>query len=362
MFFQRAFISSPDQPETAGMPGVDPAVQAWAEADAFEDSDTEVQSLTEEEWLADGDSADLAQGEEKPVEGEAKPEEAKKAETAGPKEFVFTGEDGKKYKAKLDVSDASQVQGVLKEAARVPGLRAQLEEAKTQAAEATEMRQELADIQSLGEEKGIAGIVDYLMDEDGHFEKYIESERQRRNLLDSAEPHERDEAKRLADIEARERRTAAREKRIDEQAKKAEADKNQAGGDRLQSMFTNAWGKHDLSGTLGDAELEESLNSAAFEAINREVQERVQKGQHPTQADMHAIVERRFGILKRGLKEGAKRTATQDSVAAKAQASAAIGARVAPAAPAKAGQQEVMTGFKEGKLSFRDMVAGLLKR
>ena len=300
----------------------------------------------------------LAQPEEAPQQ-EAKPQTPP---PAGPKSFVVETPEGKKVKVKIDVNDEAKMAGVLQKAMKLPAMEQEIESLRVRAAAASEMETELAQLQSLAEEGGVRAVVDFLFEKEGYFEELMENERQRRNLLDSADDRERAEAKRLGDLDTRERRLQIQERKAKEAEERSKQQLSQAEQDKAQAMFLNAWSKHNLEGKLGDAELEENLNEAAFAAINREVQERTSKGQRPTQADLHAIVERRFSIIKRGYQGAADKQATQDTQGAKAAAAGAIESRVAASAPG--GQSSPMASaaqtYREGRGSVLDLVKASL--
>lgn len=301
------------------------------------------------------------EGQEAPQEaqGEQTKQESKPVEAV--KSLVIEGPDGKKMKVKLDLSNEEKLGQVVKTAMQAKELHAKVQSLESKAKEAEEMAGELAEIQGIVESGGIAALVDYFMDEEGHFEKYIENERAKRNLLDSADPEEREAAKKLADIESRERKLTIQERKQQEAAKKAQEQLTQAEQAQVQTRFEAAFGKHSLAGKLGDSELEETLNEAAFNAINKEVQERIGKGEKITQANMHAIVERRFSIIQRGYKGAADAQAKQDTQAAKARAAGAISARSASAPQAQPSSvQQAANDYGAGKGSVFDFVKAAL--
>lgn len=295
------------------------------------------------------------EGQGEQVKQESKPVEAVKS-------LVIEGPDGKKMKVKLDLSNEEKLGQVVKTAMHAKELHAKVQSLESKAKEAEEMAGELAEIQGIVESGGIAALVDYFMDEEGHFEKYIENERAKRNLLDSADPEEREAAKKLADIESRERKLTIQERKQQEAAKKAQEQLSQAEQAQIQTRFEAAFSKHSLSGKLGDAELEETLNEAAFNSINKEVQERIAKGEKITQANMHAITERRFAIIQRGYKSAADAQSKQDTQAAKAQAAGAISARAASGAPAAqpSAAQQAANNYGAGKGSLTDLIMSAL--
>lgn len=314
----------------------------------------------------DGSDPEAApEGQEAPSEeGQAQEQTKEEAKPAveGIKSLVVEGPDGKKVKVKLDLSNEEKLGQVVKTALQAKSLQAKVQTLEAKAKEAEEMAGELAEIQGIVESGGISALVDYFMDEPGHFEKYIENERAKRNLLDSADPEEREAAKKLADLEARERKLTIQERKQQEAAKKAQEQLSQAEQAQIQTRFEAAFSKHSLSGKLGDAELEETLNEAAFNSINKEVQERIAKGEKITQANMHAITERRFAIIQRGYKSAADAQSKQDTQAAKAQAAGAISARTASGAPAAqpSAAQQAANNYGAGKGSLTDLIMSAL--
>jgi hypothetical protein len=291
-----------------------------------------------------------------------KPAQESKPAEAGVKSLVVEGPDGKKLRVKLDLGNEEKLGQVVKTALQAKALQSRVQELSAKAAEAEELSREMSEVQGLVESGGIQALVDYFMDEPGHFEKFVEAERARRNLLDSADPEERVAAQKLADLETRERKLTIQERRQQEAAKKAQEQLSQAEQAQIQTRFEAAFSKHSLAGKLGDAELEETLNEAAFNAINKEVQERIAKGEKITQANMHAITERRFSIIQRGVKGAADAQSKQDTQAAKTKAADAIAARQGAAPqgqPSEAAQ--AAANYGSGKGSLLDLVSAALR-
>lgn len=309
----------------------------------------------------DGSDAEPEQQEGQPEEGkaeEAKPEEPKPAQG---QPVVVKDAEGKAYKLKLDLSKPEHVQKLAQQAFEGRTLKAEVEQLRAKAAEASEYKTEMAEMESVLEERGLPGLVDFLLEKEGSFESYVEQERQRRNLLDSSTPEERAAALKIHELEERERKASAREKRLAAKDQQASEKLSQAQVEQQQAMYNNAWGKHELGGKLGDADLEERLNKAAHSAISAEVDELQRKGVKLSQADYNRLVEREFSILQRGFKGAADREAKRETQAKQAEASKALEARSSAAAPVRGGaQSDAVKQYASGNIGMRGLISRLL--
>ena len=300
---------------------------------------------------------------EQPAEGESEAPIAPAVQPQGATPIRVTDESGKSYDVKVDISKPEQVQKLAQFAVEASQLRKEVVSLRETAAKAASYESEFNEIRSLMTEKGLPGVVDYLMDKDNAFEEFIENERQRRNLLDSSHPEERDAALKEYELEKRERLLNAREKGLTEKQVQSQAQAEQAAADRVQSFFTNAWSKHSFEGKLGDPEVEDMFNQGVFNVVNAEVDAAVKAGQKLSQAEMNNIVEKHFAKARKGLGNAVDKQAKQETQAAKVTASKAIEARTSPA-PARGGspQSEAVKSYKEGKGSIADMVKAFLNR
>ena len=311
---------------------------------------------------------DSPEGEETSSEVSTEAETAQQAAPAAPpahdsKPIRVIDETGKAYDVKVDLSKPAQVQKLAQYAVEASQLRKEVVALRESAVKATNYEAEFKEINSLMTEKGLPGVVDYLMDKENAFEEFIENERQRRNLLDSSHPEERDAALKEYDLEKRERLLAAKEKGLTEKQAQTQEQATQAAADRVQSLFTNAWSKHSFEGKLGDPEVEDMFNQGVFNVVNAEVASAVKAGQKLSQNEMNAIVEKHFAKARKGLGSAVDKQAKQETQAAKVTASKAIEARTSPA-PARGGspQSEAVRDYKEGKGSVLNMVKSFLNR
>jgi hypothetical protein len=318
-------------------------------------------SITNPEILGEYLEDEPAVGEvEKPVDSEEeRPAEApqKPATDAG---LIVKDESGKSYKLKVDLANPKQVQVLAQKAFQADKLAQEVTALRETAAKAQDFESEFAEIQGLMSEKGLGGVVDYLLDQEGGFEEYIEKERQRRNLLDSSDPSERDAALREYELEKRERQIKAKEAGLASKESKTQEEAKQAASDRTQSMFNNAWGKNSFAGKLGDAEVEDMFDQGVFNVVSAEIQQLQDAGKRLSQADVNKIVETAFTKAKRGLGSAVDKQTKQETQASKMTASKAIEARVAaPTRPASA-QSDALQAYKKGSGSVSDIVKAFL--
>lgn len=293
------------------------------------------------------------------TEEEAKPVEQTTA-VADP--IIIKDAEGKSYKVKLDVSDKKQVQSVVQQAYKAKALQEQVQELSKSAERAKELEADFQQVQSLLSEKGLPGVVDYLLDKDGGFEEFIEAERQRRNLLDSSNPEERDAALKEYELEKRDRAISAKEQKLNSQEANANQQAAQAAADRVQSMYNSSWSKHSFDGKLGDAEVEGMFNLGVHNAITAEIEAQTKAGARLTPNEVDSIVGKAFAKAQKALNLSVDKQAKQQTQSAKLEASKALDSRVAPPPQGSTPQSQALDNYKQGKSGIRDIVSAFLGR
>jgi hypothetical protein len=193
-------------------------------------------------------------------------------------EYAFTDKEGKKQKAKFDLSNTEKLQQELSLAAgaRVwqrdrDMARKQLKELEEQHSEISKNYSTLEQAWGDGGREGLKNLVNLLTTDKEGFDKFLKSEVDRVRARESATP---DELERMTLLEEKEAAVREREKAVktlnqrEEAAIKAKAEAEHAA---TRALIDPVFFEHSFDGKLGDAETEAELNEALWASATKKL-------------------------------------------------------------------------------------------
>lgn len=182
-------------------------------------------------------------------------------------EYSFTDKEGKKQKARIDLSDVSTLQQKLSlaEGARLwqferDQARKTLKEVETKYKEVSSEHEPIKAAWGDGGTEGLKSLINYLTGQPDGYDKFIKSETSKRLAFENASP---DEQERMKLLEEKEAAIREREKTVkilnqrEEAAKKASEEAKVAA---TRAVVDPAFFKYSFDGKLGDAEMEADMN------------------------------------------------------------------------------------------------------
>lgn len=268
--------------------GQDPELAVYGKSGTINPTPDEVDTETSAEsepsfnpedegsWLS-GESQESSEAEseesEKPEEITDEPSQPQKKQAADIEEIIISDEEGRK-KVKVDWSDREKLKKYVQMAAGMRKFQAERDRLQAELKNSQPRLQELESswkaIEQAYQQEGIRGLVNLLSNRPDGYDQWITQEYQRRKERENASPAQIEKMD-LEEKLATERR--AREqlaKKVEDDMKRAEAEREQAAQKALEAKLHPAFDKYRFAGKLGDRAVEDQYDRAIWNlAISR---------------------------------------------------------------------------------------------
>lgn len=183
-------------------------------------------------------------------------------------EFSVTDDQGRR-KMKVDLNNKEQMARLLPQAAGFRKMQADRDRVTAELtplkARAAELEGNWATLEAAYSDGGIEGLVDLLGGKKGHFAEWKRGEFEKDTRFAAASDTEKRAMKAEQELEARDRREAARDKESQRVATQAAADKEAAQYASVEAQLTPVFNKYRFAGTLGNEATEAFFDKAIWD-------------------------------------------------------------------------------------------------
>jgi hypothetical protein len=274
------------------------------------------------EMEAPADETDVEQEKEDSPEPEALDQVEASEKQPDVEELVITDEDGKRKKLKVDWNDREKLKKVIQ---RFPGLekgmrkfqaerdqaQAKLKDVEPKLQRLGELEESWKAVEEAYRTAGVKGLVNLLENRQDAYDQWESSVVEKRKTLEKASPEELKAFKLEEELQKERRERERFQKQIEEDRKRADEAREEAGYKAFESRVTPAFEKYRMAGKLGDPVAEHQLDKAIWtEVLDRLEQYReaakISDDQIPSD-----VIEKEFRTISATFQKIVQKTADQ---------------------------------------------------
>lgn len=305
------------------------------------------------------------------AENEAAPEAEAKAEDnqelPAEEDVIVTDETGSRRRLKVSYTDRAKIKKAYEMAAGMRKAFSERDQLKQRLSgiegEFKDLKSSWSALEEAFGKQGVAGVINLLGGSNDAFEKYIAAEVDKRNKYAIASPEERAKMDLEAQLEAERAEKKALMEKVQADLQRSEEAKKSAEQKQAESVLYPTFDKYRFTGKLGDASLEEQLDTAIW------TQAREKLLALPDDTEITpAMVDKAFretaNVFRKAIDKQAstkvQQTVAKRKVAAQEAAAAAVQNTMKAGAQTQASVQNYMKTNDFGGL-FRDVFSGKIK-
>lgn len=257
------------------------ALQSGDSIDAIEASEPQVEETSDEvveqvdsepELVESSDEAIQDESQEGDLSEDASEGDDDTVENPDVEEIIVNGR-----KVELDYSNREQIKKYAKQAGGFRKMQAERDDAlkwkKEVEPELSELKKFESTIEGAYEDAGIEGIARLLAGSETAYQEWKDREVQKELAKMNATPAELEKIELQEQLEREKRERERLKKQREKELAEREADREKRELSDLQSKLDKGFNKWNFAGKLGDADMEESINSMIWEKAKAEIAE-----------------------------------------------------------------------------------------